>query len=189
MGVETLPERYRKPRIAVFDDVMPVEWLGELGVFLDSQRRRFEVGGDGVGRFGYQLLDVDEEYPPLAKLKKELVERIADEATIEALDAPDFALSRIEAHATLYHHGGFFRSHVDEEEGGSRRVGFALFLHSGTRMFSGGEMEFLDGTRVEPENNRLVFYDPLQNHGVRRVECWSAKFLHGRWAVSGWLHG
>lgn len=189
----TLPERYRVPKFTIFDEVMPSEWLAEAGQWLHSQRGYFQRGGDdGRGRYNYELLDVDEQYDPLAELKKALVVKLGD--AIKQVGIEDFDLEGIDCHATLYHHGSHFVWHTDHEDGAgeqatSRRLAYCFYLHTDPKMFSGGELEFLDGTMVEAKHNRLVVYDPRQQHRVRRVECWSADFLHGRWAVSGWLHG
>ena len=184
-----LPERYRAARFTTFDDVMPTDWLGKMGVWLHSQRGLFRRGGDegGLGRFGYELVDVDTEYQPVADLRSEILKRV-DEA-VKRVGVPDFAITLVETHATLYHHGGRYTWHNDSEASSTRRLSFALYIHSEPAMFSGGELEFLDGATVKAKHNRLVFFDPDQQHRVRPVECWSAEFLHGRWAISGWIHG
>lgn len=187
VALEKLPARYRRPRFMTWDEVMPHEWLGEVGEWMNHARGRFRQGGDGQGRFGWELVNVADDLPAIADLKGAVLDRM-DDALLKTEVAP-FEVAEVEAHATLYHHGGRFESHVDVGEGvESRRLAFALYLHTSPRMFSGGELEFPDGTTVEPRNNRLVIYDPTQRHAIRRVECWSADFLHGRWAVSGWLH-
>ena len=190
---DTLPERYRDPRFTTFDDVMQPEWIGAAGEWLHSQRGYFTRGGDeGHGRFNYELLEVDELYKPTTELKAAIVERLTD--AIEQVGIPDFDLEYIECHATLYHHGSHFTWHTDREgyngqPAHTRRLSYCLYLHSMPKMFNGGELEFLDGTTVDPQNNRLVLFCPYQQHRVRHVECWSAEFLHARWAIFGWIHG
>jgi Rps23 Pro-64 3,4-dihydroxylase Tpa1-like proline 4-hydroxylase len=183
-----LPERLRVARYKVFDEVMPTEWLGQAGMWLHANRGLFRRGGDedGLSRFGYELANLDAMYKPVAELRKEIIARL-DEA-IESLGLEDFELDHIETHATLYHHGGTFMWHKDVESETTRRLAFAFYLSAVPKMFSGGELEFLDGASVEPETNRLVVYPADQQHRVRPVECWSAEFLHGRWAIVGWLH-
>jgi len=183
-----LPERYRSAQFATYEGIMSNEWLAAAGEWLHSQRGYFCRGGDdGQGRFNYELLDVDDIYPPLAELKTKVV-KLLDEA-VKKVGIQDFDLGRIECHATLYHHGSHFAWHTDTATDKTRRLAFCLYLHADPKMFSGGELEFLDGTMVEAEHNRLVVYAPDQQHRTRRVECWSSEFLHGRWAISGWIHG
>lgn len=188
-----LPERYRAARFTMFDNVMPAEWAGATGEWLHSQRGLFSRGGDdGRGRFNWELLDVDELYVPITSLKAAITTRISE--AVKNVGVADFDLEYIECHATLYHHGSHFIWHTDHEGYNgdlavTRRLAWCLYLHSSPKMFRGGELEFLDGTTVEPKNNRLVFFDPYQQHRIRRVECWSADFLHGRWALFGWIHG
>ena len=188
-----LPERYRAARFTTFENVMPAEWIGAAGAWLHSQRGLFSRGGDdGHGRFNFELLEVDDLYEPISALKAAITARISD--AVKKIGTADFDLEYIETHATLYHHGSHFIWHTDHEGYNgelavTRRLAYAYYLHSSPKMFRGGELEFLDGTMVEPANNRLVLFDPYQQHKIRRVECWSADFLHGRWALFGWVHG
>lgn len=188
-----LPERYRDAMFTTFENVMPTEWLGDAGQWLHSQRGHFLRGGDdGRGRYNWELINADEQYGPLSDLKKAITDKL-DEA-VKQVGIEDFDLEYIETHATLYHHGSHFIWHTDREgyngePATTRRLSFCFYLHSEPRMFSGGELEFLDGTKIDSKHNRLVFFEPKQQHRVRRVECWSAEFLHGRWAIFGWVHG
>ncbi len=167
---------------------MPLEWLASAGEWLHHNKGFFLRGGDedGRDRFNYELTEVDDLFKPTADLKAEILKHLA--GAIEKVGIPDFDLEAIECHATLYHHGSHFAHHKDRDDG-TRRLAFCFYLHTEPKMFSGGELEFLDGTMVEANHNRLVIFDPYQQHRVRRVECWSADFLHGRWAISGWIHG
>lgn len=182
-----LPERYRAARFTTFEEVMPKKWLAEVGEWLHSQRNNFRRGGDEDGRerFSYELAAMDEIYKQTATLKAEVAARLDD--AVKLVGVPDFDLEFIECHATLYHHGNHYAWHNDTE--GARRLAYCLYMHTDPRMFSGGELEFADGTMVDANHGRLAIYDPNQQHRIRRVECWSAAFLHGRWALSGWIHG
>lgn len=190
---DNLPERYRESKFTIFEDAMPKEWMAEMGKWLHSQRCYFNRNNEnGKLRYNYGLSDIDELHQPTADLKKAIVAKL-DEA-IKEVGIPDFDLEHIECHATLYHHGSHFVWHTDHngydgEPALTRRLSYCLYLHSNPKMFSGGELEFTDGTMVEPKHNSLVVFEPRQQHRVRRVECWSADFLHGRWAISGWIHG
>lgn len=178
----------------VIDDAMPLDFSAELSRWIDANRRLFVRGGDEAGeeRFNYEVTDVEQHFDGMAPFQKTISERYP-----EALDAcfvDDFDLRFVEMHATCHHHENFFVWHDDAcgYDGRiveTRRLTFCYYMHTDPKMFSGGELEFLDGTRVEPKNNRLVFFHPLQQHQVRRVECWSARPLHGRWALMGWIHG
>ncbi len=193
---EFIPERYRKPLVHVIDGAMPDDFVDELGRWLYYHRAQFVRGGDteGVQRFNYELCDLDRHAPELlTEFKRLLAERLTEGCEACGVD-PQFELRYTECHATLYHHGSHFCWHddapgYDGEFVPSRRLTFCYYVHHEPKMFSGGELEFLDGTTVEPKNNRLVFFHPLQQHRVRAVECWSAHVLHGRWALMGWLHG
>tara|TARA_R110000782_G_scaffold143813_2_gene236617 strand:- start:374 stop:997 length:624 start_codon:yes stop_codon:yes gene_type:complete len=189
---DDLPERYREPKFTVFEDVMSKEWMADLGKWLHSQRHYFgRSHKDGGIKHSYELPNVDELHQPTADLKKAITEKL-DEA-IKGVGIPDFSLGHIDCHASLYHHGSHFSWHTDGhdydgEPVETRRLSYALYLHASPKMFSGGELEFTDGTMLEPGHNRLIVFDPRQKNRVRRVECWSADFLHGRWAIFGWIH-
>lgn len=192
-----VPNRFRDPIYHVDDDVLDESVCSGLGRWLFENRDKLERGGDelGASRFNYEILDVDKLAPDLvAPLKKKLIERTADADVLEKLCVPAFDVRYIEMHATLYHHGSHFVWHddapgYDGELVPSRRVTFCYYMHTEPKLFSGGELEFLDGTTVESKNNRLALFHPIQQHRVRRVECYSAHVLDGRWALMGWVHG
>lgn len=193
-----VPTRLREPLYDVTDEFMPEAFAANLGGWLHQNRDRFVRGGDPEGkqRFNFELLNVDDYAPAelFAPFKKALIEKASEPDVLEALCVPEFDLRLVETHATLYHHGSHFDWHDDapSPEGQlveSRRITFCYYMHAEPAMFAEGELEFLNGETVAPKNNRLVLFHPLQQHRVRRVECWSAHFLHGRWALTGWLHG
>jgi len=170
----------------------------KLGKWFDEHRDKFVRGGDehGAQRFNYELTDLDGYMPTelLGPFKKKLIAATADPEVLDALSIPAFDLRFVEIHATLYHHGSHFIWHddapgYDGEIVPSRRATFCYYMHSTPKMFAGGELEFLDGTEVEPKNDRLCLFHPIQQHRVKRVECWSSHVLHGRWALMGWVHG
>ena len=193
-GKYNIPGRYREAIYTTFADVMPGKWVTDAGQWLYNNRKSFVRGGDprGVDRFNFELVDVDRHHDDINPLKKKLTELIP--AAVKRLGIPDFDLEYIEMHATLYHHGSHFCWHDDAPgyDGlfvPTRRIAYCLYMHSTPKMFKGGELEFLDGTMLEPDNNSIVMFHPLQQHRIRKVECYSAELLHGRWAFFGWIHG
>jgi hypothetical protein len=192
---EVVPGRMRRALLHVADDFMPEEWVAGLGRWLFEHRLEFVRGGDETGwqRFNWELCEL-ERYAPnfVLPFRQRLIAEL-DKAQA-ACSVPAFDLRYVEVTATLHHHGGHFTWHDDVpgytgEVVPSRRISFAYYLHAEPKMFSGGELEFLDGTLVEPKNNRVAMFHPVQQHRVRPVECWSAHVLHGRWALIGWVHG
>ena len=192
-----VPNRFRDPLYHVEDDALDESVASNIGRWLHHNRDKLTRGGDDYGntRFDYELWNVDELAPELvAPIKKKLCDIAADPAVLASLSVPAFDLRYIEMHAHLYHHGSHFGWHDDgpSPEGRlvpTRRISFCYYMHTEPKMFSGGALEFLNGTTVEPNNNRLAVFHPIQQHRVRRVECWSAEVLSGRWALSGWIHG
>jgi hypothetical protein len=189
------PERFRAALLHVVEDVMPDDWLAEFGLWLHQHRDQFARGGDDAGevRHNWELFELDRHCPELmAPLRARLVDHYP--AALAPCAVPEFELRGVDQTATLHHHGSHFEWHDDDlypdlKPAPTRKLAYAFYLHTEPRRFSGGELEFLDGSAVEPKVNRLAIFNPRQKHRVRRVECWSAAAIDGRWAVIGWLHG
>jgi hypothetical protein len=185
------PARYRHALVHVVPNAMGGEFGQQLGGWFHANRRLFVKGGDGVVRRNYELVNVGDHCPMLAPFHARLVDEM--DKALTACHVDPFDLGLIEVNSTLYHHGARFGWHDDSpgydgRPEPTRRVSFCYYMHSDPRMFRGGELEFLDGTVIEPANDTLVMFHPLQRHRVRQVECWSCEMLHGRWALMGWVH-
>ena len=192
-----IPSRLRSAIFHVVDDVMPEEWAGAMGDWLFQQRTKMNRCGDEDGRhaYFYGIRGIDESTvdPELmGGFRKVLLSKLSD--ALPEICVPDFDLTDLECNASLFHHGHHCSWHdgVTSHDGSiatTRRVSFSYFMHSPEKMFSGGEMEFMDGSKIEPKHNQLVFWHPIQQTRILPVECWSAHVLHGRWELHGWLHG
>lgn len=194
----TRPVRYQEARWYQEEHVLPMEWFHEVLPWLYEHRGLIKPATVGdqernpEARLAWYLTHLDRHLPARlhAQVREVVLERVA--YAMEHLGLDPFDLGGESWHATLYHHGGFYRWHQDRspDEGHrtrSRRVTFVLYMHTLPRMFTGGQLEFGDGQEVEPEVGRLVVFDPDTWHRVRRVECYSASPMHGRWTINGWL--
>lgn len=176
-----MPERFCAARLHVIDDAMPAAFATAAGRWVYEHRAGLQRVGDDDGAeafYWYTQLGDDDL---AAQLRRRVLEVIPVAAAVCKVELDTVAIDG-DAWATLHHHG----SHGTWGE----RIGvlrWDYFMHTEPLMFSGGEMEFLDGTLVQPRNNRLVIYASDQQTRIRRVECWSAHVLHGRWAISGAL--
>lgn len=186
-----VPHRFRRPLHLVLDGAVSPKFESAVGPWLHARRLNFWRAGDeqGEGRFAWEMEHVDQADPELfAELRRTVIEKLPE--ALEACVVPEFDLEGVEMHASVYHHGSHYAWHEDlEGPEDRRRLAFAYYLRTEPTMFKGGELEFLDGTTIEPESGRLAFWHPLQAHRVRPVECWSADLIHGRWAIYGWLLG
>lgn len=191
-----VPHRFREALVATIDDAIDEEAAGALGQWFAEHRGSLRRVGDeqGTFRFHFETNELDADAPAqlLAPLRARLMK--VDAALLDKLCVPEFDVRGVEMRASLFHHGSHYEWHddvldEDDEVATDRRVAFALTLHTPTPMFSGGELEFLDGSTVAPRHNRLTLWHPVQRHRVRAVECYSAHVMHGRWAVEGWLLG
>ena len=184
------PIRLREALFVSRVNALPMEfWQGVLR-WANNNANQFTVGGDGSGRYNYEVLDCHRRID-LRDFHRVVGEFASD--SLEALNVEPFDFDRIEAHLTLYHNGSFFEFHDDTpgpegERISSRRVTFCYYMNVPPVMFSGGRLEFLDGTAIEPVNNTLHLFNPLQRHRVTPVQCMSGDTMHGRFAITGWIH-
>lgn len=190
-----VPSRLREALVHVVDDAVAPPFAGEVGEWLYSHRDQFRRIGDASGerQFGFGLADVD-QIADIAPLKARLSELCADGSLLESTCTPPFDMTGMRFRAELYHHGGHqdyvdSASYSDGSIEPANRLAFALFLAAEPVMFHGGGLEFVDGRTVEGKNNRLAIWHPSQRVRVRRVECWSASFLHGSWMLRGEIQG
>ena len=169
------------PLAHVVDDALPAEFADELLRWIYQNRgcMQRDSGYDpGSHRCSYGLTEFDERAPDLwARLRPRLLELY--QAALKPCAEPSFDLQSIQCFATLYHHGMGFCWHDDAQQDldenlpavpqghelvPDRRLSYSLYLNAEPKMFSGGELELMDGTVVEPKHNRFVFFNPLQQH-------------------------
>lgn len=185
-----VPGRLRKPLALAIEHALPEPWTADVGRWLFEHRDRLVADAQPPWRIAYDLIDFDAACPDLAAtLRRVILDRLPE--GLEACGVAEFDLTGVQMHASLHHHGGLcawfdaLRGDADHR----RRISFEVLLETDPRMFSGGEIEFLDGTTIVPRNGLLVFTHPIQTQRVRKVECWSSHPLHGRWSIWGWLLG
>lgn len=184
-----VPGRLREPLVHVVDNAMPGTWCRDVGGWLYLNRKQLVAHRAGEWRSAADLVDFgDQAREMTAPLRAMLLRELP--MALGPCGVADFDLQGVELCATLYHHRGLCDWSDGIAEGEAhRRIGFELTLCTDPKMFTGGELEFLDGTVIAPENGRLVWTHPIQARAVREVECPSHAMLHGRWSVWGWLHG
>lgn len=191
---EVIPDRLQRPLVHVVDGFLRADdrkFEADLGPWIAARRQDFAqvVDDECIFRMGWTITNVTDMEPELFRPFRKLVLEAAP-AAFDPCAVAEFDLTDVSMGISVYHHGNFYQWHRDSAgPDDSRRMGFAFFVHTAPKMFKGGEIEFLDGSVVEPEHNRLVFYNPLQPHRVAPVECWTPDIMHARWVVHGWLHG
>lgn len=189
-----VPDRLQRPLVQVIEGFLRGDdrsFEADLGPWLAAKRQDFaQVSDDDcMLRMSWYIGGVMEQNPELFRPFKKLVLEAAPDA-FDACAVAEFDLTDVTIGVSAYHHGNFYQWHRDSSgPDDTRRLGFCFFVHTAPKMFKGGEIEFLDGSVITPEHNRLVFYNPLQPHRVAPVECWTPDIMHGRWTVHGWLHG
>jgi hypothetical protein len=98
--------------------------------------------------------------------------------------------------------GAFFKPHTDSGRSTNkgRRITFVYYYELAPASFSGGSLLLFDAsqdeqryasgsfTRIEPEDNSIVFFPSSAVHEVEPVRAVSAALEHGRFTINGWLH-
>jgi len=191
----SIPVRLRNACVARYPNAMPPDFSIALAQFIEQRRDLFTVGGHGHGRYNYEVLNLSQWFD-LSSFHALLGDAASESLGTVCVEPFDF--DRFDVHLTMYHHNAFFDWHddtpgVDGEHVNTRRVTFSYYFNpvrdaDGGPMFQGGELEFMDGTRIAPEHNLLVLFNPLQRHRINSVECFHADPAHGRFALTGWLH-
>lgn len=178
-----IPDRFRPAQFVTLDDFLPAGLGEKLGRHLFEHRDRLTAVSQPDSVF-YWLTSssLDDQVPEMAAEIASLIVRAAADACAKLEVAPPEA-KPVLLWPCLFHHDNKRPWMKDTGE----NLAFSLMLHAEPKRFSGGELEFVDGTVVEPKNNRLVFVRGEQCTRVRPIECWSAHVLHGRWSLEGRL--
>ena len=120
-----------------------------------------------------------------------------------------FAPPRIELQMTLHSGGHFYRPHRDVSgpdgangEIDGRRISFVYYMNRLPRPFSGGDLRLYDcdlagghlwdnsrWSRIEPEDNTVIFFPSPAMHEVCAVALDSKDPADGRLTLNGWVHG
>jgi Rps23 Pro-64 3,4-dihydroxylase Tpa1-like proline 4-hydroxylase len=187
-----LPQRYRKALLHTTRAALPLTTANELGAWLEVQRQRMERV-DPNDPWGWWLPTLDDQLPAVASVIRSTVMQHLDAACAACVVSP-FDLQRIDLWGALHHHGDHEPWHDDAmldatQVATTRRISWAITLHSDPRMFDGGDLEFADGTKIPAAHNQLVMWHPVQQHRIAAVECYTSRALHGRWSVRGYVHG
>jgi Rps23 Pro-64 3,4-dihydroxylase Tpa1-like proline 4-hydroxylase len=97
----------------------------------------------------------------------------------------------VDVQMTVHHDGDFFKAHYDSgtEDTNDRVLTFVYYFHKEPKAFSGGELIIHEPSTVtiEPVNNMIVFFDPMQRHEVSIVNCKDNNFVDGRFTLNGWI--
>ncbi len=108
-------------------------------------------------------------------------------------------LDKFELQMTVHLDKDFYVAHqdTDGDKLHSRAMSFVYYFYSSPKHFEGGDLLLYDTnledntctinfTRVEPVNNRIVFFPSNYFHAVTSVSCPTNSFVHGRFTLNGW---
>ena len=187
-----LPAADARAQFRLFDNALGADFSASAKQWLSDNRLLLALGGDGDRRRNLEIPDVATRWPGIEPLFSALPGFAID--VCFALGVPEFQVSWIECHAMVFEHGDRFQWHTDHYESSgldwseTKRLAFAYYLQAEPQTFTGGELEFFDGTIVPTADDRLVILEPYQIHRVREVSCSSRDLMDGRWVLAGWIH-
>lgn len=125
----------------------------------------------------------------------------AGEEAVRRFGLEPFEMVSREIQFTAHNEGDFYKVHRDwtPEDTDHRRLTFVYYLHRQPRGFDGGGLRLFDTsedggqffehayTKVQPTDNRLVFFPSYIWHEVEGVRCASGRYEDGRFTLNGWL--
>ncbi len=182
---------FDKPLLYPIAGAMGKDFAAALIEWTSSNRDRFAIGGDGVHRRDVELPDADG-----VELVDELGRRVLElyPEALEACKVEPFEVAWLERHLIGYLQGDRFGWHTDHFQSSlslreeTKAITFLYYAHRDPRGFTGGGLEFFDGSVLEPDNDLLAFFNPYQRHRVLPVKVHGDAWLDGRWSVAGWAH-
>lgn len=159
-----------------------------------TNRHFFTAGGDRVHRRDQEIVGL----PSCGRFGEELHKTLLQlyEEAIEPCGVEPFTATWCEMNCVGFLHGDRFGWHTDHFQSSvnlrreTKAITFIYYAHTEPRAFTGGGLEFADGTIIEPDNDLLLFMNPYQRHRVLPVEipAGADPWRGGRWTLSGWLH-
>lgn len=176
-------------------NAMGEDYTDDIKAWVRANWHQFREGGDGHYRNDAEVDTWAEKCPLAASLCARILN--GKKAASEACGIPDFQVDWIEMNAVGFLHGDKFGWHTDQFQSSlmhreeTRALTFLYYFREEPARFTGGELEFFDGTLIEPENDLLLWIDPYQRHQVREVNCPESRQGHplsARWSIAGWLH-
>ena len=134
-------------------------------------------------------------YPFMEQIKSRLPD------VLPQLHCDTVTLDRFELQMAVHLNDNFYAPHQDTggEKLNTRAVSFVYYFYDSPKPFEGGDLLLydtkletntctIDFTRVEPVDNRVVFFRSDYFHAVTSVSCRVDGFSQGRFALNGWGH-
>ena len=168
--------------------------LAHEGEFTKAKTRG-ETTQQAEGGSDYRRCLVLTEMGPFADSLRQNIGPLVPGAA-QLLGLPPFAVTIMERHFLAYTDGCYSKAHADAgpDFSRTRRLSFVYFFRLPGSQFSGGELLMQDAnfetlSRIQPQDNTIIFFDSRKNHEVLPVQVPSQSFRDSRFALVGWLHG
>jgi hypothetical protein len=184
------PERYDRARIRLIPNLnVDRSRIVGVGQWLDARKDElvpYSVGPENpesVQGYFWENPNIDLLWPNASAIREAVVAELETTAMALGLDGSfDGALTMT---AKMFHHSGYHWWHVPDK---TAWLGYRIFMHSHPKRYSGGEVEFTDGTTVEPIGGSCLFFDPKQAQRTKPVDCWTPNLQDGRWTIEGMIY-
>ena len=140
-------------------------------------------------------------YPELSELLKSKLVAILPKI-LPKLNHRPFSISEIEIQLTAHNDGCFYKMHNDagSEKTATRELTYVYYFNKEPKPFYGGELKLCDTELksnvvttlknykiIEPQNNRIIFFNSRSRHEVLPVICQSKAFEDSRFTLNGWI--
>ena len=192
--VNTPEGKYPDPLFLAMPNAMGKDFAHDFIEWTAQERDKFVRGGDRYARRDYEVVGLDACGIFGEELHRKLL--LTYEDAIEACQVEPFWAVWCEMNGIGYLDGDRFDWHTDHFQSSvnlrqeSKAITFLYYAQQEPRQFTGGGLEFADGTIIEPENDLLLWINPYQRHRVIEVALneGADPWRGGRWTMGGWLH-
>lgn len=187
----------------IIDDFLPKEKYYEILDFALANEAEFRASKTVTNEANYRQSSLlfSYEFPRIYEwMKNEILKHFP--RVCRQLKHRYFAIAQIEMQMTAHNDGNFYKLHNDagSETTNTRELTYVYYFYQEPQAFSGGELQLydtiLEGKQpinqmpaqfIQPQNNRIVFFDSDCQHEVLPVHCPSRQFQDSRFTLNGWL--
>lgn len=192
--VNTPEGEYPTPLFLKMPNAMGKDFARDYIEWTANNRHAFARGGDREHRRDVEVVGLDACGRSGDELHRMLLMRY--EEAFAACKVEPFSSVWCEMNGIGYLDGDRFNWHTDHFQSSvnlrreTKGITFLYYAHQEPRQFTGGGLEFADGTIIEPDNDLLLWINPYQRHRVLDVVLKEGAdpWRGGRWTLGGWLH-
>ena len=173
----------------------------ELLAYVLEQKSAFVPAKVTTGELNHRQALVLHSFPEFSNLIETKIQTFFPNI-LSKLDLPSFSIGNIESQLTAHNDGNYFKIHNDNgsSETNTRVLTYVYYFNQEPKAFSGGELHIYYSKiennyyvasdsfqKIEPQNNRIVFFLSRHFHEILPVKCPSQDFADSRFTINGWI--